>query len=120
MPLVIIPRDEVRDGEPFWAAMTLAKAQKIVAGGRQPRPWHPPRPGERKWGRFAVVDREATHGGPRPGAGRPRSDAPTATERIEVRATEAEKGELLAGLRDGETLSDVLREGGLRLVRSRP
>ncbi len=29
------------------------------------------------------------------------------------------EAELVAGMRDGETLSDILREGGLQLVRRR-
>lgn len=58
------------------------------------------------------------HGGKRPGAGRPpRGDV--AAIRTPVRLTEAERAELTDGLEDGESLSDVLREGGLQLVRRR-
>jgi hypothetical protein len=55
MSLVIIPRGDVRDGEPFFAAMTAEKAQRIVAAGRQPR--YVDKPGDRRWGKYAVVDR---------------------------------------------------------------
>lgn len=58
-------------------------------------------------------------GGPRPGSGRPlRGEAPAA-HIIRVRLTDAEKAELTAGLRDDETISQLLRDGGLRLVRAR-
>jgi hypothetical protein len=55
MSLVIIPRDAVRDSEPFFAAMTEEKAQRIVAAGKPPR--YVEKPGDRRWGKYAVVDR---------------------------------------------------------------
>jgi hypothetical protein len=58
------------------------------------------------------------HGGKRPGAGRPASRGGPGSV-TSVRLSEAERAELEAALRDGETLSDLLREGGLRLARSR-
>ena len=58
------------------------------------------------------------HGGRRRGAGRPpRAGEPT--KPFVVRLTEAERAEIADGLLEGETLSDVLREGGLALVRRR-
>lgn len=58
------------------------------------------------------------HGGARQGAGRrPRSGTPA--RNVTVRLPESDEAEIIAGLRDGETLSDALREGGLALVRSR-
>lgn len=67
----------------------------------------------------AVPARQRRRGGPRPGAGRPpRTDTPAARG-PEVALTEAERAELTAGLRDGETLAGLLREGGLALVRRR-
>lgn len=47
-----------------------------------------------------------------PSAGVPRR------ERIEVRVTEAEKAELVGGLNDGQTLSDLLRVNALAAVRA--
>lgn len=58
------------------------------------------------------------HGGKRSNAGRrPRSDAPG--RNVTVRLSPADEAELTGGIRDGETLSTVLRDGGLHLVRSR-
>lgn len=58
-------------------------------------------------------------GGARPGAGRkPRAEG-AATVSHTVWLTETEAAELTGGLRDGETVSSVLRDGGLRIVRSR-
>lgn len=57
-------------------------------------------------------------GGARPGAGRP-ADVNARRHQRQTRLSDAELAELTAGLRDDETISDVLREGGLRLVRSR-
>lgn len=59
------------------------------------------------------------HGGPRPGAGRPVRGSAPATHRVTVWLSDEEHAELTGGLRDGEKLSTVLREGGLRLVRAR-
>lgn len=59
------------------------------------------------------------HGGKREGAGRkPRGEA-AASIKVTVKLTEAEAAELTGGMRDGETLAQLLRDGGLRLVRAR-
>lgn len=61
-----------------------------------------------------------TRGGARPGSGRkPRASA-AARVRVTVWLTAAERTALTDGLRDGETISGVLRDGGLQLVRGRP
>lgn len=60
-----------------------------------------------------------TRGGKRPGSGRPARAGGAATERATVWLAEAERAELTAALRDGETLSDMLREGGLQMARRR-
>lgn len=39
---------------------------------------------------------------------------------VTIRMTDLERTEVIRGLRPGETVSDVLRAGGLALVRSRP
>lgn len=55
MPLIIIPRHEVRDGERFFATMTEKKARRIAGAGKAPAyVW---KPGDRVWGKFAIVDR---------------------------------------------------------------
>ena len=57
-------------------------------------------------------------GGRRPGAGpKPIGSAPG--RYVSVMLPPEVEGELTAGLREGETLSQLLRDGGLRLVRSR-
>lgn len=58
-------------------------------------------------------------GGRRPGAGRPARASTAAQDRVTVRLSPEERGELEAGLRAGETVSDLLRAGGLALVRGR-
>jgi hypothetical protein len=59
-----------------------------------------------------------SHGGKRPGAGRPpRTGGPA--RNFTVRLSEAEEAELVAALRDGETISDLLRTGGLGEARRR-
>ena len=58
-------------------------------------------------------------GGPRPGSGRPlRGEAPASVV-VRVRLTESEHAEMDGGTRDDETISQLLRDGGLRLVRAR-
>jgi hypothetical protein len=54
-----------------------------------------------------------------PRTGRPPRGGVTATERVTVWLTEAELAEIEDGRRDPETVSDVLRDGGLKLVRER-
>lgn len=59
------------------------------------------------------------HGGARPNSGRkPRATA-AASVRVTVWLTAAERDALTDGLRAGETISGVLRDGGLLLVRGR-
>ena len=60
-----------------------------------------------------------THGGKRPGAGRPARASGAARHRATVWLSDEEQAELTAALRDGETLGGVLRDGGLQLVRRR-
>jgi hypothetical protein len=61
-----------------------------------------------------------SRGGRRAGAGRtPRGEA-AARAQVKVQLTESEHAELLAALRDGETLAGLLREAGLREARRRP
>lgn len=60
-----------------------------------------------------------THGGKRARAGRPPRAGVVADYQAKVWLTEAERAELIAALRDGEALADLLREGGLQLARRR-
>lgn len=60
-----------------------------------------------------------THGGKRPGSGRPPRAGGSADRGLHVRLTEAERAELTDGLLPDETLSDLLRQGGLEIVRRR-
>lgn len=57
-------------------------------------------------------------GGVRDGSGR-KPRAGTAGRNVTIRLSVADEAELTAGMRDGETLSDVLRDGGLDRVRRR-
>ena len=60
------------------------------------------------------------HGGPRPNqTGRPPRAGGGRDHGLHVRLSEAERAELEDGLLDGETLSDLLRSGGLTTVRER-
>jgi hypothetical protein len=60
-----------------------------------------------------------TRGGPRVGAGRkPRGEGRT-RRYVSVNLLEHEEAELLAGLREGETVSSLLRDSALREVRKR-
>ena len=60
-----------------------------------------------------------THGGARPGAGRPPlPPSEVRSERIELRATEAQRATLVAWAeREGRTLSEMLVERGMRAAR---
>ncbi len=60
-----------------------------------------------------------TRGGKRAGSGRPPARGAAATERATVWLTEAEHAELAAASGDGESVADLLRDGGLMLVRER-
>lgn len=60
-----------------------------------------------------------TRGGKRPGSGRPPARGAAATERATVWLTEAEHAELAAASSDGESVADVLRDGGLAEARRR-
>lgn len=68
---------------------------------------------------------KAGHGGARRGAGRPPRGAAAATYSIKVALSEDEHSTLVAGIRTDEsgvpleTLTDMLREGGLALARRR-
>lgn len=58
------------------------------------------------------------HGGSRPGAGRPaRTDAPS--RNVTVRFAESEIAEVTAALRDGERVSDFVRDASVREARRR-
>lgn len=58
-------------------------------------------------------------GGPRPGAGRPMRGGTPTDRRVTVLLTDAEYAEIDGSRRPGETISQLLRDGGLRLVRAR-
>ncbi len=60
-----------------------------------------------------------THGGARPRAGRPLRGGAPSMHRPACWLTEAEWAELTDGLRDGERVADLLRDGALALVRAR-
>jgi hypothetical protein len=62
----------------------------------------------------------ATHGGRRPGAGRPAKAGANRSENILLRATEAEKAELTAAAAAaGESLADYLIAAGLQRARAK-
>lgn len=58
-------------------------------------------------------------GGKRPGAGRPPRAGVASGRDYHVRVSEAEEAELHDGLLEGETISSVMRDGALALVRRR-
>lgn len=58
-------------------------------------------------------------GGSRPGSGRKPRGGSAARVRVTVWLAEEEAAEMTAALRDDETISQLLRDGGLRLVRAR-
>lgn len=61
-----------------------------------------------------------TRGGPRRGSGRPLKAGGPATIRLVAYCSEATAAEIQAGAQQmNVSVSDVLRDGGLRLVRSR-
>jgi hypothetical protein len=66
----------------------------------------------------ALDEPPATHGGRRDGAGRPTKAGANRIESIALRATEAEKAELVAAASAaGQSLSDFLIEAGLQRAR---
>jgi len=68
----------------------------------------------------ATHDRGVTHGGARSGAGRPTKAGANRSEAIALRATEAEKAELVAAASAaGQSLSDFLIEAGLQRARGK-